>query len=362
MVRVAKKKKKKNQDTTLGIIAIIILVILAVIIVRYAAVDKAPEEQLEAAALVNGNPITMAELDRQYDLVPASYKSFVTKASILEGLINQKLLLAEAEEQEITVSDEELEAFITDTIASYGLTQEDFEAQVVKSGATMDEVRKSYRDGMIITQLLNESVPVEELTEQELRTYYEANEALFTGLDGEQASFDDVEDQIKVALSSQGRDAQVQTFIESLRQEADIEVMYEEDAPVAIDAEVVIEDDAEEIVSIPEEQPEEPDVEVIADEPQDTTAVGTMEEFVACLTGNKVVLYGVAWSKKTTEQLELFGEDAQGITYVDCDEKEDVCVVQDISNYPTWNINDNLYAGKRSIATLGKLSGCQLTT
>ena len=56
--------------------------------------DVRPEKTTqELAAVVNDIEITMEELDKRYEQIPPSYKPFITKESLLNQVVDEKILL-----------------------------------------------------------------------------------------------------------------------------------------------------------------------------------------------------------------------------------------------------------------------------
>lgn len=103
------------------------------------------------AATVNGQPIPLDEYDREMarfmagraalNLEVADESSF--RQQVLEMMIDNELLVQEAERRGITVSDEEVEAEIQDAIDEVG--QEYFDSYLEANAYTMDEYRDLVR-------------------------------------------------------------------------------------------------------------------------------------------------------------------------------------------------------------------------
>jgi glutaredoxin len=74
-------------------------------------------------------------------------------------------------------------------------------------------------------------------------------------------------------------------------------------------------------------------------------------------------MYGTYWCPYCHQQKELFGAEAsQSMPYVECDARgqngqPEACREADITSYPTWEINGELYPGLRSLDELADLSG-----
>jgi len=79
-------------------------------------------------------------------------------------------------------------------------------------------------------------------------------------------------------------------------------------------------------------------------------------------TGAK--MYETFWCPYCRRQKELFGDAASRLPLVECDPngtnaKPDLCNQANVSSYPSWEINGQLYRGMRSLEELAQISGYQ---
>ncbi len=131
-----------------------------------------PEPQ---AALVNGQPLLLADYEREVALYAASMAASGQDATTAEGqqilaqgrelvlemLINQMLIEQAAQAAGITVSDEELDTTIASLRAEIG--EETFQQWLVDQGMSMEDFRKRLRSDTLGTRMANrvvESVPL----------------------------------------------------------------------------------------------------------------------------------------------------------------------------------------------------------
>ncbi|MBN2111915.1 peptidylprolyl isomerase [Candidatus Woesearchaeota archaeon] len=172
------KKKSKNMKLKKGLI---ILAAIAVIIVLLVAAAKYFRSEEKVAATVNGEKIMKEEVLAEYLKVPVEYRNLMTTDTILEGMIVEKLLLQEADKMGITVTDEEVDVYTQALLDAYGITEENLTKSLEEAGSNMEELKEQFRDRLIITQLLNETIFSEiEVSEDEINNYYEENIAQFT--------------------------------------------------------------------------------------------------------------------------------------------------------------------------------------
>lgn len=126
------------------------------------------------AALVNGQPISLAEYERQVgryeaSIVAAGQDPLTQEGQqalsqgrqwVLDMMIEQMLIEQRAAQEGITVSDEEVNATIESLRAETGV--EAFDDWLAQEGMTLEEMRERLRGDMIATQMANrvaEAVP-----------------------------------------------------------------------------------------------------------------------------------------------------------------------------------------------------------
>ncbi len=136
-------------------------------------VTPTPTEE-PLAAMVNGEPITMAEYQRELARYEASLPQSnldpstpegqealaQARAWVLDRMIEQRLILQAAAQEGITVSDEEVEASVQSLIGDIG--EEAFRQHLADQGMSEEEFRESLRREMIASRMLDkvaQSVP-----------------------------------------------------------------------------------------------------------------------------------------------------------------------------------------------------------
>jgi foldase protein PrsA len=125
---------------------------------------------LTAAALVNGQRISMAQLS----------KSTLNRygADVLDELITNKLVDQEIRKQGITVAAADIDAEIASLKDQYaGGDQATWESVLAQEGVTEAELRETVRRRMGVEQIIGKDITV---TDEELQTYYDANKDYYT--------------------------------------------------------------------------------------------------------------------------------------------------------------------------------------
>jgi peptidyl-prolyl cis-trans isomerase SurA len=158
-----------------------------------ASPDTASAKELldRIVAVVNDDVITQSELDRQLAPIYQSYKEqykgneFFTqmtdaRGKVLNQMIEDRLVLQEAEEKEVRVTDQEIQRKV-DEFKRRFKTDEDFKRFLDGQGITMSKIREKYRDMLAIQKIqdfvVKSRVVVSPL---EARSYYEKNSDKFS--------------------------------------------------------------------------------------------------------------------------------------------------------------------------------------
>ena len=87
------------------------------------------------------------------------------------------------------------------------------------------------------------------------------------------------------------------------------------------------------------------------------SANGSTKELAQCI-GENSELYTQLGCHACTTQEDMFGENYQYITAIDCFFDQQECINKEIRGTPTWVINGEEYLGTQSIDKLKELTGC----
>ena len=163
--------------------------------------DKEPESTtptVGAAAIapdtmvakVNGKEINAAMLNQQLNVMMQQYAQQVPpdqlsklkpmlRQQAVAALVNQELLLEEADKEGLTPSKEEVDAEIDKIIAQFP-SREKFDAQLAQAGVTTDDLRSDLNRNLKIRMLIDKQIPEGgEVTDQEVETFYTENTEQF---------------------------------------------------------------------------------------------------------------------------------------------------------------------------------------
>ncbi len=214
--KVKKKKSRKIKKSTIKkISAVVVLIAILAVVLYFAFKTLKPEQTI---AEVNGEIITKQQLEDQYSQLPDQYKLFLTEDAFLDQMINVELLLQEAEKQGIVISEEEIEAELTD-IKKQAPTEEAFEELLGQSNIELPEFKKQLSEQLTINKLLNETVTSKiKITDSKIEEYYDNNKEFFEG----EVSYNEAEEQIRQILSDELSNNAIGIYINQLRSDSTI--------------------------------------------------------------------------------------------------------------------------------------------
>ncbi|MFP4424321.1 MAG: peptidylprolyl isomerase [Candidatus Woesearchaeota archaeon] len=187
-VKVNRKKTKRrkteiqkpaSKNSILYVIAAIVLVAVFAILISISGDSDGNtdtgEPETSIVAEVNGEEITLEEINRQYDLLPAEMQQTITKEVLLNRTIDEMILVQEAENQGITVTNMEVQEYIQQLMQQSGITEEALEQQLEQTGMTRDDLEAIYEKQLKITKLLNQTDLGIEVSDEEIQQYYDEN-------------------------------------------------------------------------------------------------------------------------------------------------------------------------------------------
>lgn len=164
---------------------------------------------LVVAGTVNKSIITRWELN---NLLTKRYGQ-----AVLEELVNNELLRVEAEKQGITVTDEDIAAERQNLVDNLG-GEEGLQQALVQYGLSEVDLADQIRL-RLLQERLAEKLFSTEVTDEEVKTYFDANKALY-----EDKEFDAVKEEIKTGLLQQKTQQEFLTWFNQLKEEADINI------------------------------------------------------------------------------------------------------------------------------------------
>lgn len=159
-------------------------------------------------ATVNGTPITRAEVIKELESQAG--------ASIVDGIISEKLLLQEAQKEGIDVSQEEIDQKIDSIRKDIEASGQSLDDILEAQGLTLQDVQDQTRLQLTLEKLLADVVSV---TDEEVEEAFESQAELMT----EDMTEEEFKEQIRQSLSEQKLSFEAQTLIQDLQSNADIQ-------------------------------------------------------------------------------------------------------------------------------------------
>jgi len=176
--------------------------------------------------------------------------------------------------------------------------------------------------------------------------------------------FDDMlREQIKYDFKQQKDATAVNIYTAQLEAAADIEIFMTTTEKLQADYKLSTKqsenDESVQVIEVEtapvEESQPAPKEEPVAEESPAESSYGSVAE---CLTSKGAIMYGSEESSTSNKQKDVFGDDFNDITYIDCSADKDSCDSAGVASYPTWVIDNQKYVGKYSIDSLAAKAGC----
>jgi foldase protein PrsA len=173
-------------------------IVLAVALMLALAIGTTGCNQEEIAAKVNGDEITVAELNVQIEQLKKQYPQMFEgadgegrlldfKQRLLDNLINQKLLEQAAEARKLEVSDDEVAAQIKQLKGDFK-DEAQFTSALQSAGMTVDSLERQIKE-QLLTQKIVESLSDDaKATPAEITAYYDKNKTQFFQKEAKRAS------------------------------------------------------------------------------------------------------------------------------------------------------------------------------
>jgi foldase protein PrsA len=183
--RIIFEERPKRTSWTTVAIGSAIIILLGLLIISNGTFFLFEKQETPAAepvllVSVNGEPIYESQLDLQWNTLPPETKMLFSRNDVLQQLIEEELLLQEAKNAGINITDAEVETFIATELTALGITEEVFTQYLATQGITREELVGLYKQQLTIQQLFQEEIePQINVTEEEIEAYYEVNKDQF---------------------------------------------------------------------------------------------------------------------------------------------------------------------------------------
>ncbi|ARK30813.1 SurA N-terminal domain-containing protein [Halalkalibacter krulwichiae] len=192
----------------------------------------------DVIATVNGEDINkdiyVANLEQQasqlamqgFDLESeegASYLQMV-EDSLIQQIINERLIIQAANEEDIQVTDEEIDKEIEQLIGQMGMeTEEQLQELLDEQGVTMEELRADVIDFIKRDKYIETNINVTSPSEEELQSAYDERVAMVDE-ETEVPDFEDYKDELEYNLVRDREQEQTVELLENLREDSEITI------------------------------------------------------------------------------------------------------------------------------------------
>ena len=131
-------------------------------------------------AIINDEPVYTQEVMAVYNNIPENLRTNTSLQESLDQVINNKLLLQDAANKGLSVAEADVDNSINAFLANSGLTLQQVEQNLANAGSSINEFRNNIRNSLLLQTAINDAtLGVEQPSEAELKTYYDANRQSF---------------------------------------------------------------------------------------------------------------------------------------------------------------------------------------
>lgn len=213
-----------NQKTGLLVIFIITAGVILYLMSSFGALSLPSLEKEGVVATVNGEKILNNEFE-DYSaqvLAQSSPGQEPDNNQIIEGLINEKLIIQEAARRGIEVSDAEINAEYDMLALQFG-SEDDFKTVIEQEGITTDYLKKLIYRSLIVERYGDLIIEENDISasEEEIKAFYDE---VATFQDDLPALDENVREQIEEQLVNDMLMSVMDGILQNLRAEAEIEI------------------------------------------------------------------------------------------------------------------------------------------
>jgi peptidyl-prolyl cis-trans isomerase SurA len=175
----------------------------------------------EVVATVNGEEITSEEVTEIQQLFSMRGQQ-ISEEDALEQMIDQKVIVQQAQEKGYGVTNQEAESTIESQLAQQNATLEQYKQQLEMQGLSYEEQLQAIRNDLMIQNYITSALEENDfnVTQEEAQEFYELYKAQSSE---EIASYEELEPQIIATLKQQKQQEAINTLVQELREEADVE-------------------------------------------------------------------------------------------------------------------------------------------
>ncbi|SNZ06000.1 SurA N-terminal domain-containing protein [Terribacillus aidingensis] len=143
---------------------------------------------------------------------------------VLKSLVGNELLLQAAKNNDYEVSDKEINEELQSTKDQLG-SEEKFAEALKATGSTEEEYKQQLKEGMLVTKYVENELSPKEVTEDDMKSYYEKMEeqAKESKQGDSLPKYEEVKEQLKASMEQQNLQAVMLDKVDELEKDADVE-------------------------------------------------------------------------------------------------------------------------------------------
>ena len=174
-----------SQDDGALLMRLLIAAALLAALFLTASCGSDTTASANVVARVNGKDITTAQLDKQFQTKlngaaapPSTEETQDAKLQVLNGMINDQILLEMAGSANLNATDAEVDVKFNEFKSQY--TEEKFQELLKDQKVTVDDIRTELRKQITLDKLVNKEITSKiSVTDAEIKTFYEKNKESF---------------------------------------------------------------------------------------------------------------------------------------------------------------------------------------
>jgi parvulin-like peptidyl-prolyl isomerase len=189
-----RKKEPKSGNNWIWVI----LIVLSILVIGFLIYKMNPSilgssknnttkgtitDDKTLAAVVNGEPIYMSEIDKRYASLSPQLQQLYSKEVIVNQSIDELLLLQDAKKMNISVTDQDVDKEIKTIMEENGLDQQKLEENLQAQGWTLDYLKDAFRKKLYIDELIKRITIDVKVTDAEVNEYYTNYSEIFQQLE-----------------------------------------------------------------------------------------------------------------------------------------------------------------------------------
>ncbi len=174
-------KKRQIKWNRVLILLLLIIIVIAFVPFGSSSLGKKFLSSITASAIgsdivaiVDKEKITKEQLEKEYNGLSPDFRNVFTKETLLRQLIADKLILGEAKNENIEVSDEEFSQILDQAVLGLpqGITLEQL---AENQGFSLDEFKVKIMEQLIVKRYLDKNVVVKNVDLDEANAFFDAN-------------------------------------------------------------------------------------------------------------------------------------------------------------------------------------------